>query len=174
MSLRRDLRTIRSRRSIRALRERIKEMTVDGPVALHNLVVVCVNQHLQQRSYEEEDARSALAEAYTDAVQSACSGGAVKLRDTSPTELAKSLSTDTSLRFFVDGLYPAVLKGEVAVDTEEDQNKVKEGVIFGLQELLRIQMEPLGVQVTEEDRQLLRERAEDRLDGLIHFRLAHR
>ena len=173
MSLQKDLRTIRSRKGIRAMRERIEEMMGDGPVSLYNLIMVCVNQHIQQRDYEE-DTRPALAEAYTDAVQGACSNGAIRVRDTSATELAKSLSSDTSLRFFVDGLYPAVLKGDVIVDTEESHAQVKEGVIFGLQELLRLQMESLGVKATEEDRQLIRDRAEERLDGLIHFRLAHR
>ncbi len=169
MSLKRDLKKIRSRKSIRALRGRIEEMTGKGPVALQDLVLICVEQHLQQRSYKEEDVRFKLTGAYKDAVQEACTGGLVKLRDISSTELAKSLSSDRALRFFVDAL-----KGKTSAETEEEQDEIKEGVISGLQELLQVQTRALGSEPTDADRLLLRERAEDRLDGLIHFRLTCR
>ena len=171
MSLKRDLRAICSRRNVRTLREQILELTKQGPITLNTLALTCVNRHLNAKEYGE-DAREELTKAYVQAIELACDGlKSVKLRMVSPTEIARSLGTDSSLRYFVDSLLPKVRSGKISAETEEGRDEIKAGILTGLQQLLRIQSEEAGATATEQDRQLLQELAEDRLDGLIYYRL---
>ena len=169
MKLAGRLRRIRSRRTICDLRRSIETLANHGPMHAHEIVMDLVRQEYERNPRWNAVELVALQSAYADSVESAMA--LIPTRASSVSEAVDALTAPPSLRRFVDLLRPEVDRGDLAATTDDEQREIADSIVSGLTELARRHAVAIGEEFTHEHVLRLTTRAEDRLDGLITYRL---